>query len=202
MNLWQMFQAGGITMYILLAGSTLSWTVILERLVYFNRKSKVKRERFMADIAHQLKKEDYKRVLELCRTADTPFAHVVAAGVNQTGKKIANSMDRQITIETNLLERFINIEANIGSTAVYIGLFGTVLGIMNAFHDISANASGEINVVIKGISEALICTAMGLFVSVPAVIAYNFFVQRIDKFVTEMELCRSEMLDLMSQSHE
>jgi biopolymer transport protein ExbB/TolQ len=106
-------------------------------------------------------------------------------------------MEREITIETTKLERFISIVGTIGSTAVYIGLFGTVLGIIRAFHDISQSSSGGISVVINGISEALVCTAAGLCVAVPAVIAYNFFVRKVDGFVMDMELSASETMDLL-----
>jgi biopolymer transport protein ExbB/TolQ len=107
-------------------------------------------------------------------------------------------MERAITIETVNLERYTSIVGTIGSTAVYIGLFGTVLGIIRAFRDISVSRAAGINVVIGGISEALICTAAGLLVAVPAVIAYNYFVKKIDGFVTDMELCASEANDLLN----
>ncbi|MCL2335773.1 MAG: MotA/TolQ/ExbB proton channel family protein, partial [Endomicrobia bacterium] len=86
----------------------------------------------------------------------------------------------------------------IGSIAVYIGLFGTVLGIIRAFHDISAMGSGGISIVIRGVSEALIATAAGLFVAIPAVVAYNFFTKLIDKFVVNMEYCASAVEEYLS----
>ncbi len=111
-------------------------------------------------------------------------------------KVISNSMEREITIETLKLERFTSIVGTIGGTAVYIGLFGTVLGIIRAFHDVSKTASGGMDVVTAGISEALICTAAGLIVAIPAVVSYNYFVRRIDNFVLDMELTASELQDL------
>jgi biopolymer transport protein ExbB/TolQ len=137
----------------------------------------------------------------MCKDADTPFANVVRAGINSYGKaekEIANSMERAVIVETNLLSRFTSIVGTIGSVAVYIGLFGTVLGIIRAFRDISRIGSGGISVVINGISEALICTAAGLCVAVPAVIAYNYFMKKIDSFVMDMQLCASETLELIS----
>jgi len=136
----------------------------------------------------------------MCKDAATPFANVVCTGLNAYGKgekEVSSSMDRSIVVETNMLSRFTAVVGTIGSTAVYIGLFGTVLGIIRAFHDISKTGSGGISVVINGISEALICTAAGLCVAVPAVIAYNYFIKKIDNFVTDMELCASEIIDLI-----
>ena len=198
MKLLQIFHTGGVAMYILLLCSILSMTVIIERIIYFKRKSKVKRADFMQDIIKELEKGNVKKALEICKSADSPFARVAYAGLSlydQDEKKISNGMERRIAIETTLLERYTSIEGTIGSTAVYIGLFGTVLGIMRAFNDIAQSGSGGINVVIAGISQALGCTAAGLLVAVPAVIAYNYFVKKIEDFVMDMELCASEVLD-------
>ena len=86
------------------------------------------------------------------------------------------------------LERRTGIVGTIGSVAVYIGLFGTVLGIIRAFGDISKSSGDGMNAVIAGVAEALVTTAAGLVVAVPAVVAYNYFVRRIDLFVSDMEL--------------
>ena len=104
--------------------------------------------------------------IDFCRNNDTPCARVALAGLKLNGhdeKVISNAMEREITVETIKLERFTSIVATIGGTAVYIGLFGTVLGIMRAFGDIAKAGSGGMDIVTTGISEALIATAMGLF---------------------------------------
>ena len=100
-------------------------------------------------------------------------------------------------METTELERYTSIVAPIGNTAVYIGLFGTVLGIIRAFHDISVAGAGGMAIVIGGVAEALVCTATGLFVAIPAVIVFNYFTRRVERFVTDMELCASEFIDLI-----
>jgi biopolymer transport protein ExbB/TolQ len=188
-------------MYILLAVSVLSLAIIIERCVYYRRRSRIGREEFMKEVSSELKNGNLKKALEICKNTDTPFSSVVYSGLNLYGHSevvISNTMEREVTIETTRLERFTSIVGTIGSTAVYIGLFGTVLGIIRAFRDIAVSGSGGINVVISGISEALVCTAMGLCVAVPAVIAYNYFVKRVDGFITDMELCASETMDLLS----
>jgi len=148
-----------------------------------------------------IEKGNVRRALEICRDTNTPFSSVVYSGLNLHGHNevvISNAMEREITIETTKLERYTTIVGTIGSTAVYIGLFGTVLGIIKAFQDISASGTGGINVVITGISEALASTAAGLCVAVPAVIAYNYFIKKIDTFISDMELCASELMDLIA----
>lgn len=205
MGMFQLISNGGITMYVLILCSILSIAIIVERILYYQRRSRVKREDFMADMKNQLNRDNLRHAMTVCiavcKDAATPFANVVCSGLSAYSsgeKEISNSMERSIVVETSMLSRFTTIVGTIGSVAVYIGLFGTVLGIIRAFHDISRTGSGGISVVINGISEALICTAAGLCVAVPAVIAYNYFIKRIDNFVTDMELCASETMDLIS----
>jgi len=201
MSIWQLLKTGGFTIYLLLCGSVLSLAIIIERCIYYRKRSKIKRVDFMNNIKKEISKHNIPQALELCKKTNSPFSSVVYSGLNLHGHSevlISNTMEREIIIETTKLEKFTSIVGTIGSTAVYVGLFGTVLGIIRAFHDISVAGSGGISVVISGISESLACTAMGLCVAVPAVIAYNYFTKKIDNFITEMELCASEIMDLIA----
>jgi len=201
MPLWALLKTGGVTIYILIGCSILSLAIILERLFYYRKRGTIKRTAFMVQIIDAVEKGNIKKALRICEDADTPFSNVVLAGLNLSDHDeviISNTMAREITIETNKLERYTSIIGTLGSTAVYIGLFGTVLGIIRAFHDISESGTGGISIVINGISEALVCTAAGLAVAVPAVIAYNYFIKRIDNFIIDMELCTSQTMDLIN----
>jgi biopolymer transport protein ExbB len=197
---WEIIQIGGFTMYILLFCSILSVTIVLERLLYYRKRSDTERAEFMAKIKRALKGGNTERAMEICRDEAAPFSSVVCSGLElhgRPGKEISNAMEREITIETADLERYTPIVATIGNTAVYIGLFGTVLGIIRAFHDIATAGAGGMAIVIGGVAEALVCTAAGLFVAIPAVIAYNYFTKRVERFITDMELCASELIDLI-----
>lgn len=203
--MFQLISNGGVTMYVLILYSVISIAIIIERILYYHRRSSVKREDFMTDIKSQLSKDSSRHAMSacisICKDASTPFANVVCTGLNAYGKgekEISSSMDRSIVVETNMLSRFTAVVGTIGSTAVYIGLLGTVFGIMRTFHDISKTGSGGMSVVINGLSEALISTAAALCVAVPAVIAYNYFINKINNFIADMELCASETLDLIA----
>lgn len=199
MSLQQSIMAGGVTLIILALCSVISIAVILERYFYYLRRSRAKRRNFMIEIGKEVKNGEIDEALKRCKKANTPFADVAHAGLSFYGrseKEISNNMERAIVIETNLLEKHTSIVGTIGSTAVYIGLFGTVLGIIKAFNDISASGAGGIGVVTAGISESLVCTAAGLCVAIPAVMAYNYFIKKIDNFITDMELVASETMDL------
>lgn len=201
-TLWQIFASGGATMYVLLFCSLLSLAVIIDRLWTYWSMMKVNRAAFMRRIQGMIERKDRDGAVEICRETKVPFARVALAGLelrSRDEKLIASTLERSVTIQASRLERLTSIVGTIGNTAVYIGLFGTVLGIIRAFRDISAMGTGGMAVVIGGVAEALITTATGLAVAVPSVIAYNYFVRRIDEFVNDMELCASEMTDLLTR---
>jgi biopolymer transport protein ExbB len=201
-TLLQVLSMGGFTMYLLLLCSVLSLGVILDRVASFWKKSRVKRPAFMDKIKGVLRQKDLARALEICRDTEAPFAKVVLAGLEKAGRteKLVNGvMERQITVEAGKLERLTSIVATIGNIAVYIGLFGTVLGIIRAFRDISLAGTGGMDVVIGGVAEALITTATGLAVAVPSVVLYNYLSRRVERFVNDMELAASEINDLIAR---
>jgi len=199
-SILQIISAGGFTIYLLILCSIISIAVIIERVVYYKRRSSFSRTAIFDQIRKEVSANHVLNAVGLCKNIDTPVAKVALAGLNLHGhdeKLVANAMEREITIETIKLERFIGIVGSIGGTAVYIGLLGTVIGIMRAFSDIGKAGSGGMNVVTLGISEALICTAAGLLVAIPAVLSYNWFTRKIDNFVIDMELAASELVDLI-----
>jgi biopolymer transport protein ExbB len=199
-SIWQIFHAGGFTMYVLLFCSVVSLGVIINRLIDYAAKSRVRRTRLMERIRKEVEAKNITNAIDICRKTYSPLANVVLAGLKLHGhdeKEISSAMEREITIEIIKLERYTSIIGTIGNIAVYIGLFGTVLGIIRAFHDISTVGQGGMNVVIGGVSEALITTATGLGVAIPAVVVYNYCVKRIDNFTNDMELCASELIDLI-----
>jgi len=199
-TLMEIFQIGGFTMYVLAFCFFLSATVLLERMFYYRRLSRTKRLEFMTKIRRALKSGDLENAAQICEGTQAPFSNVVYSGLelhDRSREEISNAMEREVTMETTELERYTSIVATIGNTAVYIGLFGTVLGIIRAFHDISMAGAGGMAIVIGGVAEALVCTATGLFVAIPAVIVFNYFTRRVERFVTDMELCASEFIDLI-----
>jgi biopolymer transport protein ExbB/TolQ len=200
MSVWQLLATGGATVYVLLVLSVLSLSIIVERVIFYMLCSRVKREGLMGLVGSGLKRGNVQQALDACAAANSPSARVVAAGLTRKGacvEELENTMDRQVTIEISRLEKRTGIVGTIGSTSVYIGLFGTVLGIIKAFQDIADKGNNGVSVVINGIAEALICTAVGLCVAVPAVIAYNYFIKRIEDLERDMEICASETVDLL-----
>lgn len=199
MTFWDLLRLGGVTMYFLMLLSIFSIAVIIERLFLYGRAVWIPHERLMGMVRLEMTQKHLDQARDFCLKSDTPSARVVLAGLgvkNFRRELMESAMERQIVIETMRLEKRISIVGTIGSTAVYVGLFGTVLGIINAFQELSSKSSGGVPTAINGIGEALVCTAVGLCVAVPAVVAYNYFVKKVDDQVKAMELCASETMDL------
>ena len=131
---------------------------------------------------------------------DTPSARVAQAGVSEWRRstkgeirdrealrgRIAAAMDSQVAQEADDVAERLNFLATVGAVAPFVGLFGTVWGIMNSFFQIGAQESSSLAVVAPGISEALFATAIGLFAAIPAVIAYNRFSHSVERFESRL----------------
>jgi len=127
--------------------------------------------------------------------ADLKDSHDLVAAVGR-------SLDRAVSMTSAEMKKGTGGLATIGSTAPFIGLFGTVVGIINAFTGIALSGSGGLAAVSAGISEALITTAFGIFVAVPAVMAFNYFTTRLERFQIEMSNSSAELLDFFLKKHE
>lgn len=112
---------------------------------------------------------------------------------------VGRALRRATTQETHRLEKYLTFLATTGSTAPFIGLFGTVWGIMDAFHGIGQTGSASLAVVAPGISEALIATAIGLAAAIPAVMGYNHFLNKVNVLIGEMDNFSQELLNIVER---
>jgi biopolymer transport protein TolQ len=138
--------------------------------------------------------------VELARVLGADRQSQIVPGQKHYGgdiDNIARSLRRAQQSEVTSLESMVPFLATTGSTAPFVGLFGTVWGIMNSFISIGAQKNASLDVVAPGIAEALIATAIGLVAAIPAVMAYNFFVRKINVLSNEMESFSSDMLNIV-----
>jgi biopolymer transport protein ExbB/TolQ len=137
-------------------------------------------------------------------------ARVVRAGVEELSDNTTNDPNTRVEMVTRALERSstrtlaemrtgLGALATIGSTAPFIGLFGTIIGIVHAFQGIASTGSGGVAAVSGGIAEALIATALGILVAIPAVMAFNYFVSRLESFHIEIETTSAEFVDFLQK---
>jgi biopolymer transport protein ExbB len=181
------------TLYTLLAFSLVTWTLIFFKIWQF-AKTNYYNKRYSTSFwnatdlnaAQQIPVEQSRG--PKARIASCGFAWlaelndpVAAASLKFRGSPqdlLEQALRKQTQDEQRRIESGLTMLASIGSTAPFVGLFGTVMGIMNAMHDISASGSASLDVVAGPIGDALIATAIGIAVAVPAVLAYNFFIRR------------------------
>lgn len=198
-----MLQKGGITVVVLALLSVLSIAITLERAWAFRRFSRDLDESFSA-LRNSVKDGGLAALSGFCRARSSPLAEVLLSGLSRAGKgkdEVMEAMELAGRRELLKLERSLGILGTIGSTAPFIGLFGTVLGIIRAFSDLALSQGASPAAVADGIAEALIATAAGLFVAVPAVVAYNYFVRTASRHALELEASASEFTSRISEGN-
>lgn len=187
---------GEWVLYLLILSSILSLAVMIQKGVYLYR-NRVAWESFVEMLTTLINKHDLDAALQYVRRHHTPAARVLEAGLQNAGK--GSEAVEEVLIGKRISEKFkmenkLVILGTLGNNAPFIGLFGTVLGIIKAFHDLAVAQNPNASVVMRGVSEALVATAVGLIVAIPAVIAYNFFQRRVKEFVTQMETASKILL--------
>jgi biopolymer transport protein ExbB/TolQ len=193
---------------ILLLMSVYSIAIMVERYLTYSAAKKQSRE-FAPRVAQALKNDKIEEAINISdKHRRSHLAMIVNSGLQEfraheesseiSGDEIEASkraLQRAIAIKTAEFRRGLSGLATIGSTAPFVGLFGTVYGILHAFQSMKNAESAGISAVAGGISEALITTALGLVVAVPAVWLFNYFTGKVDSFVVEMDNSASELID-------
>ena len=207
-SLWfSMGVTAKIVVIVLLIMSIYSIWVMVERFITFTQ-AKNQSLKLLGALSNVLTKGDYQQAIDITKKyKESHLAKVISAGLLEFEaarrdrrnadpevpvEAARQGMDRTAMITIAELKENLGVLATIGATAPFVGLFGTVIGIIHAFQKM-ATSGGGIASVSAGISEALVTTAFGLFVAIPAVWAYNYFQNRIDRFTVEMSNSGSEM---------
>jgi biopolymer transport protein ExbB/biopolymer transport protein TolQ len=209
MGLWgQMGWLAKAVVILLFIMSIWSLAVMIDRYLYFAAARKQSRE-FAPRVAGALKEGKLDEAVKVAdRNKKSHLAEVVTSGLQEfrnygsggavTVEQIESSkraLERAEAIVHAKLKRGLAGLATIGSTAPFVGLFGTVAGILKAFGQIAAQHTTSISAIAGGISEALVTTAFGLLVAIPAVWAFNYFTSKVEAFDVEMDNSSSELID-------
>ncbi len=209
LSMWnQMGWLARFVVIIMFVMSAYSIGVMIDRVIAYNGARNQSRQ-FAPAVAGALREGKLDEAIKIAdRFKKSHLAKVVVAGLQEfrahnlssdiSGEQIEASrraLERAEAIVHAELKRGVSTLATIGSSAPFVGLFGTVIGIINAFKGISTEKSTGLGAVAGGISEALVTTAIGLGVAIPAVWAYNYFVARLESFDVEMGNSSSELVD-------
>jgi biopolymer transport protein ExbB/TolQ len=191
------FHVGSIAVWLILGGSTLVFALALEQLYTFWRLLESARE-LGNDAGKALFRSDIQAARSICERSASPMADIFIAALNRLNRP-EESMERAAERERQRfglwMKRRLWAMGTVGALAPFIGLFGTVLGIVRSFRDIAASGSGGFSVVASGVSEALVATAGGILVAVLAVFFYNLFQARGSRVVVEVRLLTDEFLE-------
>lgn len=179
---------GEWVIWALLLSSVVAVAVIIERAVVLTREAGLLKE-LDRSLGELLEGGDRGKISKAVQANAGAAGRILAAGLSAKGGRaqfedrlVAASLQEKRTLESRLL-----VLGTLGNNAPFIGLFGTVLGVIRAFHDLARHSGAGPEVVMRGLSEALIATAVGLFVAIPCVIAYNYFHKKVQDLLSSTE---------------
>ena len=206
--MWEFMQKGGPIMWPIFLCSVIAFAIVIERLIQL-RRAQIDTKSFMEQISKSLKRNKIMEAIDLCDRTKGPIANILKAGILKHDRprlEIKEAIEDASIHEIPRLEKNLPMLATIAHIAPLLGLLGTVLGMVTAFQVIESKASAVNPVnpgdLAGGIWAALLTTVAGLMVAIPAYIAYNYFVSRIDGFVLEMERSATDLLNILGEKRE
>jgi biopolymer transport protein ExbB len=201
LNVWQMIQQGWIACYPLIAMSVISFTIIGERL-WALRGVVGRTARLTRTVYGDVSKGDLRAGVQHAEgEQNTPAGRIYKEVLRQSGRlpaaELENVAAERRFEETERMKGLLWVLGTVASSAPFIGLFGTVIGIIKAFHSMAVAGSGGFAVVAGGISEALVATALGLFVAIVALVFYNYFQVRLERIESALTIGAARILEAL-----
>lgn len=203
MNLLSIFLKGGFIMWPILLSSILGLAVIIDRFIVI-RKAKINVPAFLVRIRGHLKKKDVSSAVSHCMEEKSPVANIVRKGLMKYKlghERVKESIENAGIQEVSKLEKGLSVLATIAGIAPLLGFLGTVTGMIQAFMTIE-DLAGTANPadLAGGIWEALVTTAFGLMVGIPALAFYNYFLSAVKKLVGDMETVANDVVDIIQDN--
>ncbi|MEO8233383.1 MAG: MotA/TolQ/ExbB proton channel family protein [Ignavibacteriota bacterium] len=202
MNLLDIFLKGGFIMWLILASSIVGLAVSIDRFIML-RKAKINVPAFMVRIRGFIKKKDISGAISYCMQEKSPVANIVRKGLKKYKyghDRVKDAIENAGSQEVSKLEKGLSVLASVAGIAPLLGFLGTVTGMIQAFMTIQ-DLAGAANPsdLAGGIWEALITTAFGLIIGIPALALYNYFLGAVKKLVGEMETVANDVIDVMQE---
>lgn len=206
--MWELIVKGGPIMFIIIFCSMIGLAVIIEKLRYL-RRIRIDTEDFMERVSGILKRNKIVDAIDMCNATPGPIAHIVKAGILKHDRprlEIKEAIEDSGLHEVPKLEKNLGILATVAHISPLLGLLGTVTGMVRSFQVIEQKAAALVPVnpgdLAGGIWEALITTVGGLVVAIPAYVAYNFLVTKVDGFILEMEKSATDLVNILGSKRE
>ncbi len=196
------YRQGGVCMHPLLFFSVLALTFIIERFIVY-QKAKVNVNEFLTRIRKALLvNRNVKEAVKVCEETRGPVASVMKAGLlryGHTRDDIEKTVENASLYELDRLEKHLAVLATTSNVAPMLGFLGTVTGMIKSFAALASEGLTNPGAVAAGISEALITTAAGLFIAIPAQLAYNWYITKINRFVRDIETATNMLMETFSE---
>lgn len=205
MSLWQLFLAGGVLMLPIFLCSVFALAIVYEKLWYL-RRIKIDLQDVLSSILERIKRNDIKEALSICDKAAVPLTRVLKAGIlkyDRSRTQIKEAMEDASLYELLQLEKNLSLLATIAHICPLLGFLGTVTGLIRCFQVVQARQAAMLAVtaadLASGMWEALIATAAGLLVAIPAFIAYNYLITRVNNYISQMEKASTELVNFLAE---
>jgi biopolymer transport protein ExbB len=194
---------GGLMLWVILAASAAGIAVFIERLLHCHR-AQINSAEFLNGVRTVLKRDNVVEALSICDATPGPVAKLVKTAIlnrDHGRERVREALEEAGLAEVPRLEERLNVLATIAQLAPLMGLLGTVLGFITIFSQMQeAGLRANVGMLSAGIWEALICTAAGLAVSIPAHAGYNYLVSRVNEIVLDMEKAATEIVNFVVES--
>lgn len=184
----------------LLLSSITMLSVIIERFIYFQR-LKMKEKLFVDKISSFISSGNFSEAAAYCEAVNSPLSNIIKSGLTCDGN-IHEKMIAQSNREIVFIERFVSTLSTISTVSPLLGLLGTIFGMIEAFAVIAVQGTGQSEALANGISNALLTTAAGLIIAIPAVIMYNYFVNKVNASISNMENISNNIAETIIKSNQ
>ena len=195
---------GGPVIWLILLAAAVALVVFVERALFCHR-SQINSAEFLNGVRTVLKRENVVEAISICDATPGPVARLVKAAILNRDKgrdRVREAVEEAGLTEVPLLEEKLNLLATIAQIAPLLGLFGTVIGFMHVFTQLGGDGLyANLKELARGVEVAMICTAAGLGVAIPAHAGYNYLVSRINKIVLDMERAATEIVNIVSDQN-
>ena len=193
---------GGPVLWLLLIASAVALSVFIERVLHCHR-AQINSTEFLNGVRNVLKRDNVVEALSICDATPGPVARLVKTAIlnrDQGRERLHEALEEAGLAEVPRLEEKLNLLATIAQIAPLLGLLGTVLGFIQVFGQLeTAGLYAHVGQLAKGIWQALICTAAGLAVAIPAYAGYNYLVNRVNDIVLDMERAATEIANIVTE---
>ena len=199
---WEVMQKSSGIMWPILICALISVFIVIERLFHYHR-CQINTKDFIQGIFNNLKRSNVVETISICDDTPGPIAHMTRAAIIRAGQEsrdIEQAIEEVSLSEIPRLEKNLNILATVAHITPLLGLLGTVVGLIKAFHAIGQESFINLKHLSPFISEALITTAAGLAIAIPTYAFYNLLVTKVENIVNEMEMAATEIIYFLTHN--